>query len=144
MFHFDSPETLNDIGGWLNRDIVNKFGNYARVLYKNFGDRVKKWATINEPLSVSTWGYCGIDGNVAAPGNFAMACQWTKYLSAHYFILAHAKAYRIYDLEFRWRQKGSLAKYNQKILGFKQKMHFRTSWNCFERWLVHTTIELVR
>uniref|UniRef100_A0A914CA11 Beta-glucosidase n=1 Tax=Acrobeloides nanus TaxID=290746 RepID=A0A914CA11_9BILA len=56
---------------------------------------------------MSTWGYCGIDGNVAAPGNFSMACQWTKYLSAHYFILAHAKAYRIYDLEFRWRQKGS-------------------------------------
>uniref|UniRef100_A0A914EGN5 Beta-glucosidase n=1 Tax=Acrobeloides nanus TaxID=290746 RepID=A0A914EGN5_9BILA len=107
MFHFDTPTTLGDAGGWLSRDIVDKFGDYARVLYKNFGDRVKNWLTINEPLSISTWGYCGLTG-VQAPGNFSMQCPWSKYLSAHYLILAHAKAYRIYDFEFRLLQQGKV------------------------------------
>jgi len=106
MFHFDTPSTLTNTGGWLNRDIVDKFGCYARVLYQNFGDRVKNWLTINEPLSVSTYSYCGLGGSVSSAGNYTMQCPWAKYLSAHNFILAHAKAYRIYDREFRKRQKG--------------------------------------
>ena len=106
MFHFDTPSTLSNTGGWLNRDIVDKFGDYARVLYKNFGDRVKNWLTINEPLSVSTYSYCGLGGSVSSAGNITMQCPWAKYLSAHYLILAHAKAYRIYDREFRWLQQG--------------------------------------
>src|SRR3569623_1819138 len=106
MFHFDTPSTLSNTGGWLNRDIVDKFGDYARVLYRVFGDRVKNWLTIYEPLSVSTYSYCGLGGSVSSAGNYTMQCPWAKYLSAHHFILAHAKAYRIYDLEFRWRQHG--------------------------------------
>ena len=98
MFHFDTPTTLSNAGGWLSRDIVDKFGDYARVLYKNFGDRVKNWLTINEPLSISTCGYCGL-GGVEAPGNFSMQCPWSTYLSAHYLILAHAKAYKIYNCD---------------------------------------------
>lgn len=33
------------------------FSDYARVCYKNFGDRVKFWATLNEPWVSAIIGY---------------------------------------------------------------------------------------
>uniref|UniRef100_A0A914D4N5 Beta-glucosidase n=1 Tax=Acrobeloides nanus TaxID=290746 RepID=A0A914D4N5_9BILA len=82
MFHFDTPTTLSDAGGWLSRDIVDKFGDYARVLYFFFGDRVKNWLTINEPLSISTWGYCGKVGIVLSTGWYTPATNSTDDIAA--------------------------------------------------------------
>lgn len=107
MVHFDEPEALNNLGGWLNKDMPQYFGNYTRLLFATFGDRVKKWVTINEPLSVSTYGYCG-QTDRGSPGDFKMHCPWSKYLSAHYQLLAHAEAYRIYEKEFKEKQGGSI------------------------------------
>ena len=48
MFHFDMPDALDKRGSWSNRDSVDWFVNFAKVMYENFGDRVKYWLTINE------------------------------------------------------------------------------------------------
>ena len=48
MFHFDMPAALDEKGGWSCPESVEWFLEYARVLFKNFGDRVKYWLTINE------------------------------------------------------------------------------------------------
>ena len=48
MYHFDLHWFLDEKGGWLNRDTVDAFENYARVLFENFGDSVKYLLTINE------------------------------------------------------------------------------------------------
>jgi len=48
MFHFDLPYELEKQGGWFNRQSIFWFEEYARVLFKNYGDRVKYWLTINE------------------------------------------------------------------------------------------------
>ncbi len=48
MYHFDLPNALEEKGGWYNRDSIQWFENYAKVLFENYGDRVKYWLTINE------------------------------------------------------------------------------------------------
>ena len=48
MFHFDMPAALDERGSWSNRESVDWFLNFAKVMYENFGDRVKYWLTINE------------------------------------------------------------------------------------------------
>ena len=48
MYHFDLPYCLEEKGGWTNRDTIDAFVNYARVLFENFGHSVKYWLTINE------------------------------------------------------------------------------------------------
>ena len=48
MFHFDLPLALYERGGWANRETVDAFERYARILFERLGDRVPYWLTINE------------------------------------------------------------------------------------------------
>ncbi|KAA8994930.1 glycoside hydrolase family 1 protein [Affinibrenneria salicis] len=48
MYHFDLPQALQARGGWYNRNTVDAFERYARVLFKEYGGKVKYWLTINE------------------------------------------------------------------------------------------------
>ncbi|CAH1251845.1 LCT [Branchiostoma lanceolatum] len=110
LFHWDLPQVLQDrYGGFLNNHTTNTtvihdlFGDYARFCYQNFGDRVKYWITFNEPWITSWLGY-GV-GNFAPQHNEPAEGQ---YKAAHNIILSHAKAYHIYDDEFRAAQGGQV------------------------------------
>ncbi|XP_061723158.1 myrosinase 1-like isoform X2 [Cydia pomonella] len=104
MYHWDLPQHLNEQGGWLNEEIIDWFGDYARVLYQNFGDRVKHWLTINEPYIHCLFGYgTGIHApRLKSPGIFFYEC-------GRNILLAHARAYQIYNEEFRSTQNGQVA-----------------------------------
>lgn len=53
IYHFDLPQVLVDeFDGWLNRETINYYEKYAITLFESFGDRVKKWISINEQLMV--------------------------------------------------------------------------------------------
>jgi beta-glucosidase len=65
LYHWDLPQALQDRGGWLHRDIAEKFADYARIVARRLGDRVKHWAMLNEPNVHALFGH-GIGGH--APG----------------------------------------------------------------------------
>ncbi len=88
LYHWDLPQTLQDKGGWANRDIVQQFADYATVAAEAFGDRVANWITINEPWCV-TW--LGHFVGVHAPG---LKDLETAVAVAHHTALAHAEATR--------------------------------------------------
>lgn len=46
MFHFDMPAALDERGSWGNRDSIDWFLNFAKVMFEN--PRIKYWLTINE------------------------------------------------------------------------------------------------
>src|SRR5699024_5465862 len=49
IYHWDLPQALQDeYGGWESRQIIEDFDNYARLLYKEFGSKVKYWVSLNE------------------------------------------------------------------------------------------------
>ncbi|XP_058729966.1 cyanogenic beta-glucosidase-like [Vicia villosa] len=113
LFHWDVPQALEDeYGGFLSRHIVDDFRDYAELCFKEFGDRVKHWITLNEPWSVSM--------NAYAYGKFApgRCSDWMKlnctggnsgtepYLTAHYQLLAHSAAANLYMIKYKSSQQG--------------------------------------
>lgn len=48
LYHFDYPAALMQKGGWGNPDMINWYTNYASVVLKRYGKKVKKFITFNE------------------------------------------------------------------------------------------------
>ncbi len=86
LYHWDLPQALQDAGGWLNRDTVDAFAQYADVLAKSFGGRVKNWITHNEPWAAAHLGY-GI--GAFAPG---IADLGSALTAVHHILLSHGRA----------------------------------------------------
>uniref|UniRef100_A0A7N0THN0 Beta-glucosidase n=1 Tax=Kalanchoe fedtschenkoi TaxID=63787 RepID=A0A7N0THN0_KALFE len=115
LFHWDLPQALHDeYGGFLSPRIVNDFRDYAELCFKEFGDRVKNWITLNEPWTFSNTGYAT---GAMAPGRCS---EWQKlgclggdsgtepYLVTHHQLLAHAAAVETYRLKYKNAQKGQI------------------------------------
>jgi len=86
LFHWDTPQALQDRGGWSARDTALRLADYAAVVGEALGDRVKRWITLNEPLVVA---HNGHRIGVHAPGlrdNAAAAA------TTHHLLLGHGLA----------------------------------------------------
>ena len=57
LYHWDLPQSLQDLGGWANRDVARHFADYARVVFERLGDRVDLWITHNEPIVTADLGH---------------------------------------------------------------------------------------
>lgn len=99
LYHWDLPQALQDsYNGWLctNGEIWADFTNYANICFKEFGDRVKHWITINEPQTISIDCY---EYNWYAPGSGTSngnSPYGNEYSVAHNVLIAHAYAVNLY------------------------------------------------
>lgn len=101
LYHWDLPQKLQELGGFANPLIADWFEDYVRVVFAKLGDRVKLWITFNEPRVVCYQGYGSTE---KAPMLNATAVG--TYMCARNLLLAHAKAYRLYNNEFKTKQGG--------------------------------------
>src|SRR6478735_9019629 len=69
LYHWDLPHALELKGGWTNRDVVDWFLEYSALCADKFGDRVKHWMILNEPMVFTGAGYFL---GVHAPGRTGM------------------------------------------------------------------------
>ncbi|TCI78106.1 6-phospho-beta-galactosidase [Exiguobacterium sp. SH0S1] len=91
LHHFDTPLPLFKDGDWLNRDNIDHFVRFAEVCFDRFGDRVKKWVSINEPWSVVAGQY--IIGHFPPNIKYDVA----KAIQAmHHMMVAHARVVETY------------------------------------------------
>ncbi len=85
LFHWDTPLALQrEKGGFLSRDAAERFGDYAELVVRSLGDRVKDWITVNEPFEHAVFGH--FFGS-HAPG---LKRPWAYPKVMHHILLAHA------------------------------------------------------
>ncbi|PKA59460.1 Beta-glucosidase 12 [Apostasia shenzhenica] len=120
IFHWDVPQALEDeYGGFLSRKIIEDYKNYVQFLFKEYGNKVKRWITFNEPQMFILRGY----GNgMFAPGHctpdlkigdMEYVCPAgdsirEPYTVGHNMLLAHAEAVKIYKEQFLAGQQGEI------------------------------------
>ena len=90
LYHWDLPQVLQDQGGWAVRQTAYDFANYATICFREFGDLVDRWITINEPQVVVMMGY---ENGTHAPG---FKQPEISLQVAHHLLLAHGLAVQAY------------------------------------------------
>ncbi|KAL1213268.1 Beta-glucosidase 10 [Cardamine amara subsp. amara] len=115
LYHYDLPQCLEDeYGGWINRKIIEDFTAFADVCFREFGEDVKLWTTINEATIFAIGSY---SEGFSPPGhctpNKVFNCttgnsSTEPYIAGHNILLAHASASNLYKLKYKSRQRGSI------------------------------------
>jgi len=82
LYHWDLPATLD----WRERTTVDAFEDYAQRCFAAYGDRVRRWVTINEPWVHGVLGY--LKGE-HAPG---LRDPRGAVAAMHHLLLAHGRA----------------------------------------------------
>ncbi|MFC9612408.1 GH1 family beta-glucosidase [Streptomyces sp. NPDC056721] len=88
LFHWDTPLSVEEAGGWLKRDTASLFADHAAEVADRIGDRVQKWITLNEPAEHTLLGHAL---GQHAPGRQLL---FDALPVAHHQLLAHGLAVR--------------------------------------------------
>jgi beta-glucosidase len=86
LFHWDTPQVLEDEGGWTSRSTAELFVDYVDAVAARLGDRVDRWITHNEPWVVSWIGHAW---GIHAPGRTSEA---DAIAASHHLLLSHGWA----------------------------------------------------
>ena len=86
LYHWDLPQALQDEGGWGDRAVCGAFADYAAVVARRLGDRVRKWTTFNEPWCIA---WLGHGNGEHAPG---LRDEKLSLQVAHHVLVAHGLA----------------------------------------------------
>jgi beta-glucosidase len=100
LYHWDLPQVLQDSGGWVNRATAEAFADYAAVVSRRLGDRVKHWITHNEPWCASmVSNHKGVHAPGLRDGKVAVAVS-------HHLLLSHGLALNVVRDQSRGAQIG--------------------------------------
>lgn len=88
LYHWDLPQKLEDAGGWPNRDLAGRFTEYAEMVTRALGDRIKHWCIFNEPWVFTFLGYA-YGTHAPARQNFVECMRAT-----HIVNIAQGQAFR--------------------------------------------------
>jgi beta-glucosidase len=86
LYHWDLPQALQDRGGWADRQVVDRFVDYAATVYGALSDRVANWTTLNEPWCAAFLGHAA---GIHAPGH---QDPDRAVRVVHHLLLAHGRA----------------------------------------------------
>ncbi len=84
IYHWDLPQYLEDLGGWLNEEVCYAYQQFSKICFERFGQKVKHWVTFNEPKWFVCSGYL--------IGNYPPAHQSPQetIIAAYHVMLANA------------------------------------------------------
>jgi beta-glucosidase len=88
LYHWDLPQSLEDVGGWTNRETSDRFAEFANIVGLALGEDVDLWATLNEPFFAA---FAGYELGRLAPG---LTDTRAGVMAAHNMLLGHGKAVR--------------------------------------------------
>lgn len=114
------PGPLLQNGGWLNQSTVQAFRKYAGMCFKELGDLVKIWITLNEPNRLS---------------DIYNSSSNDTYLAAHHLLIAHALAWHVYDQQYRPFQRGQISLTLHSDWAEPANPFLDTHWQAAERFL---------
>jgi beta-glucosidase len=86
IFHWDEPSWLERRGGFAGREAVGRLVDYGTLLFRELGDRVRSWVTVNEPSAYASVGY--------VLGHFPPGRKMDlkgMYHASHHLLLGHAR-----------------------------------------------------
>ena len=102
LFHFDMPEWAQNLGGWESQEVINKFVQFAHLVFSEFGNKVDWIATMNEPIVPIIGGYL-------AKFHWPLIVDQKRAFQAGYgTILAHARAVNLFNDKFRDKVKAKI------------------------------------
>ncbi len=89
LYHWDLPQALQKEGGWASSQMLKWFSRYTSFCAQEYGDKVKNWIILNEPMGFTSLGYML---GKHAPGKMVLE----DFFSAiHNAVLAQAEGGRI-------------------------------------------------
>ena len=135
IYHWDLPQYLEELGGWLNRKTCEAYMHYAKVCFDAFGDRVVHWSTFNEPR------YCMFSGYLI--GNYPPGHQDLQetLTGSYYLMLASAMAVKAFR-EGGYKGQIGIVHSFAPVYGIdgtvKTRIAMRFADNFFNNWILDT------
>ncbi|XP_024316576.1 beta-glucosidase 5-like [Brachypodium distachyon] len=116
LHHVDLPQILEDeYGGWLSPRIIEDFTAYADICFREFGDRVTYWTTVNElnGCAIASYGSGQFPpGRCSDPFGITQCAGGNSstepYIAVHTTLLAHASVVKLYREKYKAEQKGAV------------------------------------
>lgn len=90
LYHWDMPYELHLKGGFINNEFSDWFSEYTYTVMQALKDRVKFFATFNEPQCIISLGY---DTGIFAPGYKVNKNELLR--AVHNLLLSHAKSVQV-------------------------------------------------